>query len=111
MFSIMQRFITILNVKFDLSKRGVCLVHAQHGRGGGGGGGGGGGRRGERDGPTCLLLATIQDLGSLLKDGDSRGLILVSYGATVMRIPKQQLAMATLSCWRALLAEARNSKR
>ena len=104
MFSIMQRFITILNVKFDLSKRGVCLVHAQQGRGGEG-------RRGEGDGPTCLLLATIQDLGSLLKDGDSRGLILVSYGATVMRIPKQQLAMATLSCWRALLAEARNSKR
>ena len=34
MFSIMQRFITILNVKFDLSKRGVCLVHAQQGRGG-----------------------------------------------------------------------------
>ena len=109
MFSIMQRFITILNVKFDLSKRGVCLVHAQQGRGGEGRGGEG--RRGEGDGPTCLLLATIQDLGSLLKDRDSRGLILVSYGATVMRIPKQQLAMATLSCWRALLAEARNSKR
>ena len=39
MFSIMQRFITILNVKFDLSKRGVCLVHAQQGRGGEGRGG------------------------------------------------------------------------
>ena len=81
-------------------------------RGGEERGGEGRGREGrEGDGPTCLLLATIQDLGSLLKDGDSRGLILVSYGATVMRIPKQQLAMATLSCWRALLAEARNSKR
>lgn len=69
--------------------------------------------RGERRGREKDYLSSIimQDLGSLLKEGDTRGLILVSFGATVMRIPKQQLAMATLSCWRALLTEARNSKR
>ena len=54
----------------------------------------------------------IQDLASLLKDGEARGLILVSFGSTVMRIPKQQLiSMAPLKCWRDLQCKARAAKR
>ena len=54
----------------------------------------------------------IQDLASLLKDGEARGLILVSFGSTVMRIPKQQLiSMAPLKCWRDLQCKARVAKR
>ena len=53
-----------------------------------------------------------QDLASLLSSSDTRELILVSFGSTVMRIPKQQLiSIAPLNCWRDLQHKAKMAKR